>query len=431
MEKQDAESYYSVSKKAAPVRSAVTENLETEVCIIGGGMTGCSAALALAESGISCAVLEAREIGWGASGRNGGQMIVGLNKSLDWLSRHTSVDTAQSLWRMSIDGIDIIEQLCQKHDISCDLKRGHYHVGLKPRHMRELEEMHAEYQRVGLTDCTLYSGNEVQKRISSPLYTSALYDPISGHLHPLNYTLGLARAAEYAGARIFEQSPVQKITRTQDSNHRYHVTLKNKHSVRAKNIILAGNAYIEGLEQRITPFIMPAGTYIIATEPLGAEKAAALIPDDAAVADINFVLNYFRRSADHRLLFGGGATYSTLTPIGVQQAMRRTMRTVFPQLENARIDFTWGGYVAITQNRLPHIGRMPGDEGIFFAQGYSGHGVILSTVCGQIIARAIAGDDQALQCFEAIAHRKFFGGRLLRTPALVLAMTYFKLRDLL
>ena len=431
MERQDADSYYAASQNNVRAWPAVSTDCDVEVCIIGAGMTGCSAALSLAESGISCAVLEARKIGWGASGRSGGQMIVGLNKSFDWLARHTDPETAQSLWRMSADGIDLIENLCQKHDIQCDLTRGHYHVGLKERHARELEEMHAEYEAMGFAGSTVYYGDEVQNRVCSPLYSSALHDPISGHLHPLNYTLGLAQAAEKAGALLFEHSPVHRITQDLTSSYRHCIHLQSGRLMRARNIILASNAYIEGLEKKIEPFIMPVGTYIVATEPLGAEKCADLIPDHSAVADINFVLNYFRLSADHRMLFGGRATYSTLTPVGLKQVMAGTMRRVFPQLETARIDFTWGGYVAITQNRLPHIGRMPEESSIFFAQGYSGHGVILSTVCGHILAQAIAGDDDALKCFEAIKHRKFFGGKLFRTPALVLAMSYYKLRDLL
>lgn len=431
MENRDADSYYAASRNRHETYPKLNESRDLDVCIIGGGMTGGAAALRLSEEGKSVAVLEARHVAWGAAGRSGGQMIVGYNKSHAWLAKHTTPEIARHLLDINLQGINDIIAICDKHDIQCDIKRGHYHVGLKPRHEAELEEMLREYHAMGLKDTQLFTGREVNEHVCSPLYTSALYDPLSGHLHPMNYTLGLMHAANSAGAEIYEYTPVRRIRTQNDTAFPYLVETQSGHRVRSRHVIMATNAYIDGLEPRAAKTIMPVGTYITATEPLGEQRCRELIANDSAVADVNFVLNYFRCSADHRMLFGGRATYSTITPKTIATTIEREMRRVFPQLSAAKIDYTWGGYVAITQNRLPHIGRLNDDRHLYFAQGYSGHGVILSTVCGRIVADAILGDDHALKSFEAIKHRAFFGGKFLRTPSLVLAMTYYKLRDFL
>ena len=332
---------------------------------------------------------------------------------------------AQLLWKIADDSVAYTRSQIKRFDIQCDLKDGHLHAAVKPRHLRELEswrlEMEHEYGYQGLK---LLDRTQLGKVLDTDAYLGGLLDPNSGHLHPLNYTLGLARAAEDAGVTIFEGSAVTKVSHTAQP-----VVSTTEGQVRCRHVVFCGNAYLGDVEKKLRNKYMPVGTYIIATEPLGKERALALIRNDMAVADMNFVLDYYRLSGDYRLLYGGRVSYSTLQPLNLERAMRPRMLKIFPGLEDVRIEYGWGGFVAITVNRAPHFGRLR--DNIYFAQGFSGHGIALTGMAGKLMAEAIAGTAEKFDVFTRIPHMSFPGGRLLRTPALVLGMAYYRLRDML
>jgi gamma-glutamylputrescine oxidase len=418
-------SYYAASANSAPDHPRLREAVDCDVCVVGAGLTGCSAALELAERDYDVVVLEGQRVGWGASGRSGGQLISGFGCDLSTLERSVGRADTQRLWNLSLEAVDLVRRRVIKHRLDCDLKWGYLHAAIKPRQERELQawqqELEQNYQYPGLR---LLRGADLGQIIGSRRYRAGLLDSASGHLHPLNYTLGLADVASAAGARIFEASPALAV---RPGAHPEIDTQEGR--VRCRYLLLCGNAYLNDLDQSLERMIMPVGTYIIASEPLDAELANRLMPADAAVADLNFVLDYFRCTRERRMLFGGRVSYSTLQPANLTKSIRARMIKVFPELRGVGIDYSWGGFVAITMSRAPHFGRLNGN--VFFAQGYSGHGMALSGLAGQIMAEAIAGSAERLDLFARIRHRPFPGGRTLRTPALVLAMLYYRLRDLL
>ncbi len=418
------ENYYWATANRQLSHPQLSGDVRCDVCVVGGGVTGISTALELAEQGYEVVLLEAKEVGSGASGRNGGQYIFGYSCSMKTLRDALGAADARRLWDWSLESIRHTQQRVEKHHIDCDWRWGHLHVGLKDRHTRELREWQAELARDYGYETQLVEGEALREFVASERYLSGLFDAHSGHLHPLNYTLGLAQAATDAGVRIFEHSPAQAWQAAQK------VKLQTPQGqVEAAFLVLAGNAYLGKVGKHAASRLMPVGTYIAATEPLGDDRAKALLPRDSAVADVQFVLDYYRLSADGRLLFGGGASYSTLPPLNMKEAMRKEMLKVFPQLSDVQMEFAWGGFVGITLNRAPHFGRLA--PNVVFAQGFSGHGVSLTGFAGKILAEAVAGTAERFDVFARIPHLPFPGGRLLRTPSLVLAMTWFKLRDLL
>lgn len=419
-------SWYQASANPAPHRPPLTGDAACDVCIVGGGITGCSAALQLAERGFSVRLIEAETIAFGASGRSGGQAIAGFNRDQDAIAALMGKDDAAHLWALNEEALSLTEQTINQHQIACDYQRGHIHVGMKPRHASALAHEAKAWTLLGRQGIEFWDKATTQQRVASPRYTSALYDPNGAHLHPLNYTLGLAQAAETAGAVLHERTAMQHWE--QAAPDRVNV-ITNNGVIQSRFLILAGNAYLWKTQREIGRKIMPAGTYIMATEPLGAERAHSLIPHNEAVADINFVLNYFRLSNDYRLLFGGRVSYSGLDPLNIAGAMHSTMCGIFPQLSDTRPAYAWGGYVAITVNRLPHFGRLT--PNVYFAHGYSGHGIALSGLAGRLMAEAIGGQSERFDVFSRIPHASFPGGTALRTPLLVLAMAWHRLRDML
>ncbi|MDE2320108.1 MAG: FAD-binding oxidoreductase [Rhodospirillales bacterium] len=414
--------YYQATRRVEFSAPALDADIETDVAIVGGGISGVSAALHLAEQGFNPVLLEAHEIGWGASGRNGGQALPGFSASMHKLTNLVGAGEARKLWDMSVEAVDLLHARIQRHAIPCDPQIGYLHAALKPRQVRELKQEQEELARLGAPVGRLLEGAELRARLNSPRYIAALEDKLAGHLHPLNYTLGLAKAAQAAGARIFEHSPVTR------AEHGDPVILHaGPHKVRAKFLIIAGGAYLNGLEQKLDGYIMPVGTYVMATEQR--EDVRTLIPGNEAVADVNFVLDYFRRSVDDRMLFGGRVSYSKLQPPNLGAAMLKRAVSVFPQLKNAKVEFAWGGFVDITRNRAPHFGRLA--PNILFLQGFSGHGLALTGLAGKLAAEVVAGQSARFDVFASIPHARFPGGALLRTPALLLATTWFRLRDML
>jgi gamma-glutamylputrescine oxidase len=419
------DSYYAASANRATAYPRLEGQVDVDVCVVGGGIAGCSTALHLAERGYRVALLEGHRIGWGASGRSGGQAIVGFASGQERIEQEVGQQDARRLWDVSVEALALLKDLVDRHRIDCDLHFGQMHVAIKPRQREDLlrEKVQLE-ERYGYARLRFFERPQVEAILATTRYCAALYDSGSAHLHPLNYTLGLAAAAASAGASIYEHSPATAIDCGEPTFVR---TAAGR--VKARFVALCCNAYIDELAPRLRSRIMPVGTYIVATEPLGEAAITALIRENVGVSDTNFVLDYFRRSADHRLLFGGRVSYSGLDAFDTKRATRRRMVKVFPQLAKAVIDYAWGGYVDITLTRTPDFGRLASN--VYYLQGFSGHGIALTGIGGKLIAEAIAGHAERFDLFARLRHRNFPGGQLLRTPALVLGMLWYRLRDLM
>ncbi|HKU15440.1 MAG TPA: FAD-binding oxidoreductase [Steroidobacteraceae bacterium] len=418
-------SYYWHSALPAPDRPTLTGAIEADVCVIGAGIAGCSTALHLAERGYRVVLLEAQRVGFGASGRSGGQAIAGYACGQSKLEQLVGFENARRMWDISVAGLQLIRERVERHAIDCDLHWGQMHVAIKARQREELlaEQQDLE-QRYGYTQLRFMERAQVESLLATQRYCAGLYDAGSGHLHPLNYTRGLAAAAHAAGVQIFENSAVTDVHIADPATVR-----TANGSVQARFVALCCNAYGDPLIRALRARIMPVGTYIVATESLGQARVESLLRENVAVSDSNFVLDYFRRSADHRLLFGGRVSYSGADAFDTARATRRRMVGVFPQLADARIEFAWGGYVDITMNRGPDFNRLA--PNVYYLQGFSGHGIALTGIAGQLVAEAIGGQAERFDVFTKLQHRNFPGGAALRTPALVLAMLWYRLRDLL
>jgi gamma-glutamylputrescine oxidase len=416
-------SWYAASAGERPSYARLTGRISCDVAVVGGGICGLSAALDLAARGYRTVVLERDYIGAGASGRSGGQVLPGFACSAARLQQLVGRDDARRLWRLSRAAVSLTRQRIVLHGIECDWRTGHLDTALKRRQVRELAATKELLAR-DFDDhaCEWLEGATLAREIASERYLAGLYDAAAGHLHPLKYIVGLARAAQAAGAAIYEQSAVLKLERGTQPRLR-----TAQADVEARYVVVAQNCARPALVPALARRIMPVGTYIVASVPLGAERAARLLPRDAGVCDINFVLDYFRRSADHRMLFGGRVSYSGLTPPRLAPSMRARMARVFPELADIEIEYAWGGEVDISLNRAPDFGTLDGN--LLYAQGFSGHGMALAGLAGQVLAEAIAGQAERLDVFSHIRHRDFPGGPWLRMPALVLGTLYYRLRD--
>lgn len=419
------DNYYRISTPTRTARPALDGEQRVDVCVVGGGIAGCSTALQLAERGYRVALLEAQQIGYGASGRSGGQVLAGYACGQELLAEQLGISIARQLWEISLEGVALVRHLIAAHHIDCDLRAGHLEVALKPRQRDQLRAQQRDLEKnYGYYSLTFLEQPELRRELATERYCAGLYDANGAHLHPLTYTLGLAAAAERAGAKVFEHSPVTAIKEGQS------VQVRTAHGrIHADFAVLCCNAYVGQLEPQLDRRIMPVTTYLAATEPLGESLAAQLITHDIAVSDVNFILDYFRRSADHRLLFGGRVSYSGRDRGDTAATLRRRMLNVFPQLKNTRIEYAWSGKIDITLNRAPDFGRL--SPRVAYLQGFSGHGIALASIAGKLAAEAIAGQAERFDLFSRIKHQHFPGGELLRTPALVLGMLWYRLRDLL
>jgi len=392
-----------------------------DICVVGGGFTGLSAALHLAERGYSVALIEAHRVGFGASGRNGGQLGSGQRVEQTDLEKMVGEAEALKLWELAENAKDLVKQLISKHNIDCDLKPGIAHATFSASETAHehayVEHLQSHY---GYDQITALSEEALSAVCPSPRYKGGSLDMGAAHLHPLNYALGLARACEKAGVTFYENTHVHHI---EDGAK---VTVRcDTGRVLADHVILAANGYLGGLNRRVAGRVMPINNFIAATEPLG-EDAARVLTKDIAVADSKFVVNYFRLSSDNRLLFGGGESYGYKFP-DIDKTVRKPMIDIYPHLKDIRFDYTWGGTLAITMKRLPYLARLA--PNILSASGYSGHGVGTATQAGKLMADAIAGEATGFDTMARIPNTPFPGGAALRTPLLTLAMTWYALRD--
>ena len=417
-------SYYAATAQRGPGFAPLAGDRRCDVAIVGGGLAGLSAALELAGRGLQVVLLEARELGWGASGRNGGQAIHGLACDQGVIEDQLGLDEARRVWAMSIEALDLLRQRIAQHGIACEWRDGYLGLATSARKGAELQAWADRMDSVYGYPLARVRPADLGRWIASPRFHSGVHDPRSGHLHPLKYTLGIAAAAAAAGVQLHEHTPV---TALRPGAQPQLVTARG--TVTADQVLLAGNVYLQGLAPQLEPRIMPAGTYIACSEPLGEERATALVPSRSAVCDTNFVLDYFRTTDDHRMLYGGRVSYSTATPANLPESMRQRMVATFPQLQGVKVDYAWGGFVDISMNRAPDFGRI--GSKVYYLQGFSGHGLALTGLAGRLVADAMTGDASRFDVFARLKHRPFPGGRLLRMPSLVLGMAWYRLRDML
>jgi len=419
------DTYYAATAPLGEPLPALAGEVDCDVCVVGGGLTGCSAALHLAERGLRVVLLESRRIGWGASGRNGGQLVLGYAKDMTEVEARVGREDARRLWDMAVEAMELVRANVSRRGIDCDLRAGLFVGAARHRDMDWAREVAATLAaRYGYDRLAVVPRGDVGRYVASEAYHGGLYDPGSGHLHPLKYLLGLLAAARAGGAQVFEGTPMLRL-----HEGARPVVETPAGRVRARFVALCGNAYLGRVVPGLDRTIMPAGTFVMTTVPLGAERLRELIPAGCAVSDTKFVLDYYRPTADDRLLFGGGVTYAGRTPADIAQALRPALRRVLPQAGEPRITHAWAGDVAITINRLPHLGRLA--PNVLFAHGFSGQGLALTGLAGRLMAEVVAGTAERFDVFARIPHRAFPGGRLLRTPALVLATAWYRMRDLL
>ncbi len=416
------DSYYASAAPRRQPHPPLHGDLACDVAIVGAGLAGLSAAIELRERGYRVAVLEARQVGAGASGRNGGQAIVGLACDQSTLENQLGDKAARTIWNTTLEALDLIGDRVTRFGIDCDWQPGYLSLAVNARKGRALQTWFERMQRQYGYDAAWIAPTDLARWIDSPRFHSGFHDTRSGHLNPLRYTLGLARAAAGLGVQIHEQTPVTGITPGPT------VRLRTpRGEVRASHVLLAGNVYLQDLAPTLANRIMPVGTYIVASDPVDPALLQRLIPSRSAVCDTNFVLDYFRPTADHRMLYGGRVSYSTATPVNLAASMQRRMAQSFPQLADTRVAHAWGGFVDITMNRAPDFGRL--HSNVYYLQGFSGHGVALTGLAGKLVAEAVAGQAERFDVYARLKHRPFPGGRALRTPALVLGMAYYRLRD--
>lgn len=419
-------SYYEASLARPPLAVPLDCPKQADVCVVGGGYAGLSAAIELAERGFNVVLLEAQRIGWGASGRNGGQVIVGFGHEGDATVRGQFGATSRMLWDLSVAGLALLKERISRYHIDCDYVDGYLNVAVSARKFKKLEQWANQIRDEYDYPFETVPPAELPRFIASKRFHAAIYDKNSGHLHPLKYCLGLAEAARQRGVTIHENSPVYMIERGQKPMVRTALG-----AVKCDFVVLAGNVYLGEYGDCIAPEIrsriMPVGTYMVATEPMEPARANTLIPCQAAVSDNNFILDYFRLSHDHRLLFGAGDSYSASTPLNLVNKMQARMLQVFPQLDDLTIDYAWGGFVDITMNMAPDVGRV--DDNIYYLQGFSGHGVAFTGMTGKLVAEAIAGQAERFDLFAGIQHYAFPGGELMRKPILMLGALFYQLKD--
>ena len=424
---QHANSYYAASANRQLDYPTLGGELRADVCIVGGGFSGLNTAIELAQKGLSVVLLEAHKIGWGASGRNGGQLIRGVGHGVEQFEAVIGAQGVRELKLMGLEAVEIVRQRIAQFNIDCDLTWGYCDLANKPSHLEGFAEDMAELKQLGYRhELRLLQPEQMHEVVGSNRYMGGLIDMGSGHLHPLNLALGEAAAAQSLGVQLFEHSAVTRI------DYGPEVKVHTAQGVvRATHLVLACNAYLNGLNSNLGGKVLPAGSYVIATEPLSEAEARAIIPQNMALCDQRVALDYYRLSADRRLLFGGACHYSGRDPADIAGYMRPKMLAVFPHLHDARIDYQWGGMIGIGANRLPQIGRLKEQANVYYAQAYSGHGVNATHLAGKLLGEAIAGQaSSGFDLFAKVPHMTFPGGKHLRSPLLALGMLWHRMKEL-
>lgn len=423
---QPAPSWYVASRNIRLHCPPLLGEAQADVCIIGGGFSGVNTAIELAEKGLSVILLEASQIGWGASGRNGGQLIRGVGHDLDQFTNVIGEQGVRALKLMGLEAVQLVRQRVEKHQIACDLTWGYADLANKPRQLDDFRADMEELRGLGYSaPMQVLEAHEVHQVVNSNFYAGAMTDMGSGHLHPLNLLLGEAAVAQQLGVQLCEQSEVTRI----DYGPRIKVHTGSG-MVSAGQLVIACNAYLRDLQPQLSGKVLPAGSYVIATEPLGEERARSLIPQNMALCDQRVALDYYRFSADHRLLFGGACHYSGRDPADIAAYMRPKMLRVFPQLADVKIAYQWGGMIGIGANRLPQIGRLPEQPNVFYAQAYAGHGVNATHLAAKLLGEAISGQaSQGFELFDRVPHMTFPGGKHLRAPLLALGMMWQQIKE--
>jgi len=411
-------SYYAASANPARDRPPLSGEASADIGIVGAGFSGLSTALHLAERGYSVAVIEANKVGWGASGRNGGQIVNGLNAGLDKIARQYGEDRAAFVGGLVQEGGRTIRRIIADYGIPCDLKEGNIFTAYTAKHMAEFEAKQALWRKYGMDDHEMLDAQAVKQHVASDVYAGGMYDRSGGHMHPLNLALGEAEAIEDLGGHIYENTALVRQEGT---------TLHTENGVlRCKTVVLCGNAYLGDTVPALTRRVMPVSTQMVTTEPLGA-RADALLPTDMCVEDARYILDYFRLSADKRLIFGGGTVYGGTAPADVRAKLRPALEKVFPQLKGVALDYAWSGNFALSFTRVPQMGRL--EDGVYFAHGYSGHGVTGSHLFGRILADAIHGDVSEFDVFAGMRWLPFPGGRTFGPQYSTMGSWWYGLRD--
>jgi len=420
--KSSAISYYAATAHSAPGRPALQGEITCDVCIIGAGYSGLSTALHLAEGGHKVVILEAETTGFGASGRNGGQIINGYSRDFDTIRGHYGAPTAQALLNMGFEGGDIIRERIEKYKIDCDYRRGSFFAAFNESQMQYLERRGEIWHQAGNTELKLLAKEDIPKIVDTNLYCGGLLDLRGGHIHPLNLALGEAAAFESIGGKIFEKSRVLRIAQG-DKPAAYTASGK----VNANFLVICGNAYLGETVPQLSGKIMSVSSQIVTTEILGPDLAKKILPADFCVEDCNYLLDYYRLTADHRLLFGGGVVYSGNTPADIIERLQPHIVKTFPILKDKKIEFAWSGNFALTLTRMPHIGRL--SDTVYFIQGDSGHGVTTCHLLGKLVAEAISHQSSRFDVFASLKHFPFPGGRMFCVPLTALGAWYYGIKE--
>lgn len=420
-------SYYAASANRESDYPTLTGQIETDVCVVGGGYSGLATAIALQEKGYQVTLLEAEKIGFGASGRNGGQLVNSFSRDMDHIEKQYGRDTANAMGSMAFEGADCIRDLIKRYNIDCDYKTGGFFAAFTDKQMRGLEEKQALWQRFGNHKLSMVDATNIKDVVNTDAYVGGLIDQHCGHIHPLKLALGEAKALTSIGGKVYEQSKVLNLAQLQHRDGDLAVVKTALGSVTAKILVLAGNAYMGNLEPSLSKKSMPCGTQIVTTEVLPQALATSLIPSQYCVEDVNYKLDYYRVTADNRLLFGGGVTYGGGDPASIEAFLKPHMDKIFPAMRDYKIDYAWGGDFLLTLSRLPQLGRIGSNT--YYTQGYSGHGVNTTHLAGKLLAEAIDGDQSRFDVFANLPHYNFPGGRIFRVPATMLGAWYYGLRD--
>jgi gamma-glutamylputrescine oxidase len=420
-------SYYDASADYYEKYPNLEGEIKTDVCVVGGGITGISTALYLAEQGYSVMLLEASRIGWAASGRNGGQLGCGYSCGPETFAKFMSKDEVRLIGEMGIQSVGFVKENILRHKINCDFVRGGLRIASDVREMERLKKRADYWMKNFGYEAHYLSADKLPMHIHSPRYCGGVYYPDYGHFHPLNYIIGLAQAASFLGVKIYENSRVRDVSAVYDAKNNFHVVKTNNGMVKSEFVVLACNVDIGLLNKSFGKKILPVGTFMIATEPLGKEVAKGLLPSNAHAADGKFEVDYFRLSRDFRLLWGGLDNYSGLPPKRIDKILSRGMLHTFPQLKGVRVDYAWGGLIDVTRNRAPHFGRQ--GKTLYYAHGFSGKGLNVGTLAGKLIAEAIHGQNLGFDLFCKIRHANFFGPRWLHMPFIALLAAWMRVRE--